>query len=99
MELKDWQALNQQVIARALKDPDYRQTLLADPRAVLGQAFGQELPSHVQVKVIEQEPDTIYLLLPREAEGLELNEEELDSVAGGLMATSYPPSPGDQARP
>jgi len=98
MELKDWQALNQQVIARALKDPDYRQTLLADPRAALGQAFGQELPAHVQVKVIEQEPDTIYLLLPRGAESLELNEEELDSVAGGLMATSYPPSPGDQAR-
>ena len=98
MELKDWQALNQQVIARALKDPDYRQALLADPRAALGQAFGQELPAHVQVKVIEQEPDTIYLLLPRGAESLELNEEELDSVAGGLMATSYPPSPGDQAR-
>jgi hypothetical protein len=97
MELKDWQALNQQVIARAMKDPDYRQMLLDNPRAALGQAFGQELPAHVQVKVIEQEPDTIYLLLPRDSESQELNEEELDSVAGGLMATSYPPgedSPG-----
>ena len=99
MELKDWQALNQQVIARATKDPDYRRQLLADPRAALGQAFGQELPAHVQVKVIEQEPDTIYLLLPREAASQELSEEELDSVAGGLMATSYPPAPRDPYRP
>jgi hypothetical protein len=98
MELKDWQALNQQVIARALKNPDYRQTLLADPRAALGQAFGQELPANIQVKVIEQEPDTIYLLLPHGAESAELSEDELDSVAGGRMATSYPPSPGDPAQ-
>jgi hypothetical protein len=98
MELKDWQALNQQVIARALKDPEYRETLLADPRAALSQAFGQELPADVQVKVIEQEPDTIYLLLPHGAASAELSEAELDSIAGGLMATSYPPSPGDPAR-
>jgi nitrile hydratase alpha subunit len=91
MELKDWQALNRQVIARALKDPAYRQALLADPRATLGQAFGQELPPNIRVKVVEQEPDTIYLLLPHGLASAELSEEELDSVAGGLLATSYPP--------
>ena len=97
MELNDWQALNPQIIARAMQDADYRQTLLADPRAALGQAFGQELPAHIHVRVIEQAPDTIYLLLPRDSESVELGEAELDKVAGGLMATSYPPradSPG-----
>jgi hypothetical protein len=85
MQTADWQVLNQQIAARAQQDPAYRQALLADPRAALEQAFGHELPANLRVQVIEQAPDTIYLMLPpeRQASG-ELSEAELDAVAGGL---------------
>jgi hypothetical protein len=85
METADWQALNRQIVARAQQDPAYRQALLADPRAALEQAFGHELPPDLRVQAIEQEPNTIYLLLPPAAQASEeLSEAELDSVAGGL---------------
>jgi hypothetical protein len=85
MQTTDWQALNGQIVARAQQDPAYRQALLADPRAALEQAFGHELPPNLRVQVIEQAPDTIYLLLPPAAQASgELSEAELDAVAGGL---------------
>jgi hypothetical protein len=85
MQTADWQVLNRQIVARAQQDPAYRQALLADPRAAVEQAFGHELPANLRVHVIEQEPDTIYLLLPPARQASEeLSEAELDTVAGGL---------------
>ena len=106
MNLDDWTVLNKQVIARASTDAAYREMLLSDPRAAMEQAFGQQLPATLQVKVIEQEPNTLYLVLPRAGAGNELSEDALDAVVGGtiftkpisdtgnapgLLATSYDP--------
>ena len=85
-QLNDWTILNQQIAARAQNDAQYHRLLLENPRAAMEQAFGQPLPEQVQVKVIEQEPDTIYLLLPSQAaaDAQELSAEALDTVVGGL---------------
>ena len=98
MQTTDWQALNRQIVARAQNDPAYRQALLADPRAVLEQAFGHELPPNLRVQAIEQEPDTIDLLLPPAAQASEeLSEAELDSVAGGIgQPTAFTVAGGGQ---
>ena len=84
----DWTILNQHIAARAQKDAQYRSLLLENPRAAMEQAFGQPLPEHVQVQVIEQQPDTIYLLLPSQSDASlqELSPEALDAVVGGLSA-------------
>jgi hypothetical protein len=100
MQTADWQVLNRQIVARAQQDPAYRQTLLADPRAALEQAFGHELPANVRVQVIEQAPDTIYLLLPPAGPASEeLSEAELDAVAGGLggQPTAFTVAGGSQS--
>jgi hypothetical protein len=82
MQATDWKILNQQIVARAMADPAYRQLLLSDPRGAVAKAFGQSLPANLKVQVIEQEPDTVYLFLPL-AGSDEMSEAELDAVAGG----------------
>jgi hypothetical protein len=91
MQTADWQVLNRQIVARAQQDPAYRQMLLDNPRAALEQAFGHELPANLRVRVVEQEPDTIYLLLPPAGQASEeLSEADLDAVAGGVgQPTAY----------
>ena len=78
--------LEQQIIARALKDPQFRAQLISNPREALA-SMGIQLPADVQVRVIEQEPNVLYLVLPERAEIIEaageLSEAELAEVAGG----------------
>jgi hypothetical protein len=71
------------IIARALKDEGFARELRADPKAVLEREVG-ELPEGIEIKVVEETPDTLYLVLPaRPSPGRQLSDEELDRVAGG----------------
>jgi Nitrile hydratase, alpha chain len=52
------------LVQRSLQDEDFRQRLLEDPRAVVEQELGTRLPEGVQVRVVQESTDTIYLVLP-----------------------------------
>jgi hypothetical protein len=68
----------------ALKNPQYREALLSDPKALLSKQMGRDLPDWLTVKVVEERPDTIYLIAPYvPKEGEELSDSALESVAGG----------------
>ncbi len=56
--------IERRLIERTLQDESFRQALLADPRAALEQELGTELPAEVEVRAVEESPDTIYLVLP-----------------------------------
>jgi hypothetical protein len=74
------------LVQRSLQDEEFRQRLLEDPRAVVEQELGTRLPEGVQVRVVQESADTIYLVLPSASpigEGGELSDEALESVAGG----------------
>jgi hypothetical protein len=74
------------LIQRSLEDEEFRQRLLAEPRAAIEQELGGRLPESVEVRVVEESADTIYLVLPsasRVGQGGELSDLELESVAGG----------------
>ncbi|NPC59385.1 NHLP leader peptide family RiPP precursor [Caenimonas soli] len=58
------------VVAKAWKDPDFKQRLLADPRKALAES-GLPLPGGVQVNVVENRPDTVNLILPNAPDDLE----------------------------
>lgn len=81
-----WQEFQNGLLAKAMKDESFRQELLANPKAVVEKEMGKlkegaKLPEAVEVKVIEQPANALYLVLPLTSG--ELSDESLDNVAGG----------------
>ncbi len=66
---------------KACEDAEFRQQLVSDPKAVIAEEFGMELPENVEVKVHESTMQTLHIALPA---GPELNEEQLETIAAGL---------------
>lgn len=86
-------ALNQrdletEIVERALKDPQFREKLVGNPREAIVSELEARLPEGLDIKVIEQEPDTVCLVLPPAQQLIDaqdqLSESELSRVAGGI---------------
>jgi hypothetical protein len=78
--------VERRLVQRSMEDEDFRQRLLDDPRGTLEQEVGGRLPESIEVRVVEESTDTIYLVLPSASavgEGLEISDQELEAVAGG----------------
>ena len=70
-----------QLVSRAWSDPAFKQRLLSDPAAVLKEQ-GIDVAPGVEVRVVENTENVVYLALPPQPkEGL--SDEQLDQVAGG----------------
>jgi hypothetical protein len=80
--------VERRLVQRSLEDEDFRRRLLADPKAVVEEELATRLPEEVQVRVVEETADTIYLVLPSASSlgGEELSDQELEAVAGGWDA-------------
>lgn len=64
---------------RAGEDPDFRERLLADPRAVIAEVRGEALPEDLEVEIIENAPNKVYLVVP----AADLSDSDMDAVAAG----------------
>lgn len=74
-----------QVIVKAWKDEAFKQRLLADPAAVLD-GEGVEIPGGLDVRVVEDTDSRIHLVIPAAPSVPdELNDEQLEGVAGGFI--------------
>jgi Nitrile hydratase, alpha chain len=74
------------LVQRSREDENFRQRLLDDPRAAVEQELGIQVPENMEVRVVEESADTIYLVLPSASplgEGGEISDQELKEVAGG----------------
>jgi hypothetical protein len=69
------------IIAKAQADESFRQALLSNPKPTIEKELGGTLPESLQLKVVEESADTLYLVLP--AAESQLSESELDAVSGG----------------
>ena len=52
------------LVQRSIQDDSFRQRLLDDPKAAVEQELGTQLPEGVEVRVVEESAQTIYLVLP-----------------------------------
>ena len=78
--------VERRLVQRSLQDDSFRQRLLDDPKAAVEQELGTQLPEGVEVRVVEESQQTIYLVLPSATavgEGGEISDRDLEAVAGG----------------
>jgi len=81
LALKTRKDLEIHLITRALKDESFRAELIANPKAVIEQEIGSKLPDELEITVLEETKDTIYMVLPcNPYEGV--SEEELQANLG-----------------
>jgi hypothetical protein len=69
------------IAERIAADPAFRETLLADPRGVLSQILGFDIPESVQVVLHEESLTQIHLTVPSSEA---LSDADLELVAGGV---------------
>jgi len=84
--------LEQKLIEKAMKDELFRKQLIENPGAAIEAETGMKIQETVKIKVLEENLQTVYLVLPkfpiRDTE-IELNNAELESLAGGCSVLSF----------
>ena len=83
------EAVKQALIQKSLRDEAFRQRVLADPKATMEQESGKNLPAEIEIRVLEETNDTIYLVLPATGAPGQLSDKDLDVVAGGFEPGEY----------
>ena len=72
--------VRQSMVEKATVDKEFRDRLLADPKAAIGDELGLAVPESLSIEVHEESPETAHLVLPPDGN---LSEGELGKVAGG----------------
>ncbi len=77
--------LSGKILARVVKDGDFKKALIANPREVLSKEYGIKLPEGVTLRVVEDTPEVKHVVLPciEPAALEELSEEAIDKIAAG----------------
>jgi hypothetical protein len=80
------QEIEAQIIAKVWRDEAYKQELLNNPKAVIERELGRPLNNpNANLQILEENVNQFYFVLPMKPNlsEVELNEEQLESVAGG----------------
>jgi nitrile hydratase len=78
------------------KQPAYRSRMVREPRTVLRESFGLDLPDSVEIRVWDSSSEMRYWVLPKRPEGTEaMSEKELAALVtrDSMIGTGQPKSP------
>lgn len=95
MKQTEEQKLFQSIIEKAWEDNGFKQQLIDNPAEAIEKLTGEKikLPEGKKLVVRDQtNADTVFINIPSEPKiaDLELNEEQLEAVAGGTIFTPLP---------
>lgn len=71
----------QQIVEKSAVDEQFRQALLANPKATIANELGITIPDSMTVKVHESDMQTVHLALPPDPN---ITEEQLEAISAGL---------------
>ena len=71
----------QQIVERSALDADFRQQLIADPKATISQELGISMPESMTIKIHESDMQTVHVALPPDPN---ISEEQLEAISAGL---------------
>ncbi len=69
------------IAEKAEADPEYKKRLETNPREVLAEELGADLPEKLKVHFLQQSPDELHIVIP--ANSSDLTDDELEMVSGG----------------
>ena len=69
----------------AAENPSYRDALIADPKKVIETQLNTSLPEGMTIKAVAETSDTAYVVIPHVAGEGELDDADLEKVAGGML--------------
>jgi hypothetical protein len=56
--------LEAEIIAKAWEDELFRQELLSNPKEAIAKTLGTKLAENLEVRVVQEAPNNLYLVLP-----------------------------------
>lgn len=59
------QTLKDQIIQKAWEDAEFKNQLLANPKAAVKDAFGIEVPDTIELEAVEETANKYYLVIPQ----------------------------------
>ncbi|MEG4531696.1 NHLP leader peptide family RiPP precursor [Microcoleus sp. D2_18a_D3] len=71
------------IMKKALTEAAFKTQLLADPKSAIASAADIQLPDSVDIRVYEDTPTVKHLVVPANPADAELNDLELEAIAGG----------------
>ena len=74
--------IQEQILAKADEDEQFRARLLKDPKAAIKDATGLSVPDGINIRVLEDNATDFLLILP--PAGRNLSDQEISGVAGGI---------------
>ncbi len=75
------------VFTKCREDAAYKERFLSEPAATLA-AEGFDVPEGVEVKIVENVPGTLHIVLPSFLDPEGLSDDDLESIAGGAWGSS-----------
>ena len=85
--LKIKENIEAKIISRSWEDEKFKRELLKNTKKVLKKEFGIKIPDNIEIKILEENANTLYFIIPENPDNLSeenvLTDEELEVATGG----------------